>query len=206
MTSFKQVAAAALAMPRSAIQTRPTMPCRASMVFTIVCKVFEIVSVAGEHFVAKWKAVEPAVEPVLVDGFVAKPQQIAQRRAAIPVLGDVQLARQLAEPRCHQNGRHLRPRDPLLARRKQAFASRTGPGGAPRSSACHRHASETPQISFTGGITERAADAPKRDPPVPPLVRIEPRVERVQVSRSVVTDHRWAVVVILLVHALLPAA
>jgi hypothetical protein len=76
--------------------------------------------------------IEPAVEPVLVDGFVAKLQQIAQRRAAIPVLGDVQLARRLAEPRCHQNGRHLRPRDPLLARRKQAFAHRLKPHPTPQ--------------------------------------------------------------------------
>ena len=45
-------------MPRSVIQTRPSTPCRASMVATIVCKVREVVGVAGEHLVAQRKAVE----------------------------------------------------------------------------------------------------------------------------------------------------
>ena len=42
------------------------------------------------------QAIERAIEPVLVDLLVAELQQVAKRRAAIPVLGDVQLARRLA--------------------------------------------------------------------------------------------------------------
>jgi MFS family permease len=44
----------------------------------------------------------------------SKLQQIAQRRAAVPVLGDVQFARRLAQPRRHQHGRRLRPGDAFL--------------------------------------------------------------------------------------------
>jgi len=36
--------------------------------------------------------IEAAIKPILVDLLIAQLQQIAQRRAAIPVLGDVQLA------------------------------------------------------------------------------------------------------------------
>ena len=42
---------------------------------------------------------EAAIEPVLVDLLVTELQQVAKCRAAIPVLGNVQLARRLAEPR-----------------------------------------------------------------------------------------------------------
>src|ERR1700681_4944126 len=45
-------------MPRSVIQTRPSIPCRASMVATIVCKVRESCVLAGEHLVAQGEAVE----------------------------------------------------------------------------------------------------------------------------------------------------
>ena len=53
--------------------------------------------------------IEPAIEPILVDLLIAELEQIAKRRAAIPILGNVQLARRLAEPRRNQHGRHLRP-------------------------------------------------------------------------------------------------
>ena len=42
------------------------------------------------------QAIKPAIEPILVDLLFAKLQQIAKRRAAIPILGNVQLARRLA--------------------------------------------------------------------------------------------------------------
>ena len=66
--------------------------------------------------------IEAAIEAILVDLLIAKLQQIAERRAAVPVLGNVQLARRLAEPRRHQHSRHLRPGDALLSDRQQPFA------------------------------------------------------------------------------------
>jgi hypothetical protein len=47
---------------------------------------------------------------------------IARRRAPVPIFGNVQLARWLAEPRRNQHGRHLRPCDALLAHRKRSLA------------------------------------------------------------------------------------
>jgi hypothetical protein len=44
----------------------------------------------------------------------------------------VQLARRLAKPRGDQHGRHLRPRNALLADRKQPRAQRLKPGSAPQ--------------------------------------------------------------------------
>jgi len=44
----------------------------------------------------------------------------------------VQLTRWLAKPRCDQHGRHLRPRDALLADRKQPLAQTLKPGSAPQ--------------------------------------------------------------------------
>jgi len=46
-------------------------------------------------FVAE-QMIKSAIEPILGDLLIAKLQQIAQRRAAVPVLGDVQFARRLA--------------------------------------------------------------------------------------------------------------
>jgi hypothetical protein len=66
--------------------------------------------------------IEPAVEAILVDLFVAELKQIAQRRAARSVLGDMQLARGLAEPRRNQNCRQLRPRDVFPLARGQLLA------------------------------------------------------------------------------------
>ena len=40
--------------------------------------------------------IEAAIEAILVDRLVAQLKQIAQRRAAVPILGNVQLARRLA--------------------------------------------------------------------------------------------------------------
>ena len=58
--------------------------------------------------------IKGAVQAVLVDLLVAELQQIAERRPTVPILGNVQLARRLAKPRRHQNGRHLRPGDTFL--------------------------------------------------------------------------------------------
>ena len=66
------------------------------------------------------QAIERTIEPILVDLLIAELQQIAKRRAAIPVLGNVQLARRLAEASRHQHRRHLRPSDAFLAHGKQA--------------------------------------------------------------------------------------
>ncbi len=46
------------------------------------------------------EVIETTVEPVLVDRLFAQLQQITQRRAAIPVLGNVQFTGRLAEPGC----------------------------------------------------------------------------------------------------------
>src|SRR6516225_8726682 len=66
--------------------------------------------------------IEPAIEAVLVDLLVTKLQQVAKRCTAVPVLGNVQFARRLAEPRRNQDRRHLRPRDVLPARREKPLA------------------------------------------------------------------------------------
>ena len=59
--------------------------------------------------------IERAIQPILVDQIAIELQQIAKRRAPVPVLGDVQLARRLAQPRRHQHRRHLRPGTRFLA-------------------------------------------------------------------------------------------
>src|SRR5713101_6571934 len=66
--------------------------------------------------------IEAAIKAILVDLLIAELQQIAERRASVPILGNVQLARRLAEPRRNQHGRHLRPSDAFLAHRKQSLA------------------------------------------------------------------------------------
>ena len=76
--------------------------------------------------------IEAAIEPILVDLLIAKLQQIAKRRAPVPVLGNVQFARRLAEPRRHQHRRHLRPGDAFLAGRQQSLAQLLKPHAAPQ--------------------------------------------------------------------------
>ena len=68
------------------------------------------------------KMIERAIKAILVDLLVPELQQIAERRAPVPILGNVQFARRLAQPRRNQHGRHLRPGNAFLARRKQALA------------------------------------------------------------------------------------
>ena len=78
------------------------------------------------------QAIERPIKAILVDLLVAELQQIAERRAAIPVLGNVQLARRLAQPSRHQHRRHLRPSDAFLAHRKQAPAQLLEPQPTPQ--------------------------------------------------------------------------
>jgi hypothetical protein len=78
------------------------------------------------------QAIERAIEPILVDLLIAQLQQIAKRRAAIPILGNMQLARRLAEASRHQHRRHLRPGDALLTRRQQAPTQLLEPQTAPQ--------------------------------------------------------------------------
>jgi hypothetical protein len=66
--------------------------------------------------------VERTIQPILVDQIGVELQQIAKRRAPVPIRGDMQLARWLAQPRRHQNRRHLRPRHCFLARGQKLLA------------------------------------------------------------------------------------
>ena len=77
------------------------------------------------------QAIERAIEPFLVDLLVAKLQQVAKRRAAIPVLGNMKFAGWLAQPSRHQHRRHLRPGDAFPARQEQALAQLLKPHPAP---------------------------------------------------------------------------
>ena len=65
--------------------------------------------------------VEAAVEAILVDLFIPKLQQIGKRRAPIPILGNVQFARRLAESCKHKHRRHLCPSDMLLSNRQKSL-------------------------------------------------------------------------------------
>jgi len=85
-----------------------------------------------EGALVREKAIKRAIQAILVDLLVAESQQIAKRGAAIPVLGNVQLARRFAEPRRNQNCRHLRPCDAFLARRKPPLALRLKANAAPQ--------------------------------------------------------------------------
>jgi hypothetical protein len=76
--------------------------------------------------------IERAIQPILVDQIAIELQQIAQRRAPIPILGNVQLARRLAQPGRHQHCRHLRPRHGLLATRQKLLAQIGKPAAAPQ--------------------------------------------------------------------------
>src|SRR5262245_14717966 len=66
--------------------------------------------------------IEAAIKAILVDLPIAELQQIAKCRAPVPILGNVQLARRLAEPRRHQHACHRRPGNAFLAHRKQSLA------------------------------------------------------------------------------------
>src|SRR5215831_14862631 len=63
--------------------------------------------------------IEGAVETILVDLLIAKLKQIGKRCATVPIFGNVQLARWLAEPRHHEHGCHFRPGNALLSNGQQ---------------------------------------------------------------------------------------
>src|ERR1700693_5516376 len=75
-----------------------------------------------ESGLVREQVIEPAIEAILVDLLIAELQQITKCRAAIPVLGNVQLARRRAEPCRHKDRRHLRPGDALLSARQESRA------------------------------------------------------------------------------------
>src|SRR5215471_18854817 len=66
--------------------------------------------------------IKGAIQAILVDLRLSELQQVTQRGAAIPVLGDVQLAGWLAQPGGHQHGGDFRPANTLLSDRQQALA------------------------------------------------------------------------------------
>jgi len=76
--------------------------------------------------------IEAAIEAILVDLLIAQLKQIAQRRAAVPILGNVQLARRLAEARRDQHRSHLRPGNALFANRQQTLAQLLKPDATPQ--------------------------------------------------------------------------
>ena len=63
-----------------------------------------------ERSFVRQQSIERPIQPVLVHQRLVQLQQIAQRRAPIPVLGNVQFARRLTQPGRHQHGGHLLPR------------------------------------------------------------------------------------------------
>ena len=58
--------------------------------------------------------------------------EILQCRTAIPVFGDVKLAGRLAQPRGHQNHRHVGPLDPFTSASKRLLAELVQLQGAPQ--------------------------------------------------------------------------
>jgi hypothetical protein len=76
--------------------------------------------------------IERPVQPVLVDEVIAQSQQIRQRRALEPILGDVQFARRLAKTRRHQDRGDRRPWHRFLAARQQPVAKLRQPCPAPQ--------------------------------------------------------------------------
>ena len=118
--------------------------------------------------------IQRAVEPVVVDLLGGQAQQILQRRAAVPVLGDVQLARRLAQPREHQHRGHRRPRHLLPASRQQLLAqARRAAAPATASSPATRRRSERPRSSRMR--SSRTGTAALRGSPAPRTARAAPR-------------------------------
>jgi hypothetical protein len=76
--------------------------------------------------------IERPVQPVLVDEVIAQSQQIRERRATIPVLGDMQFARRLAKTRRHQDRGDGRPWHRFLSARQQPVAEVREPRPAPQ--------------------------------------------------------------------------
>jgi hypothetical protein len=75
-----------------------------------------LLQVRLQRLLVRQQPVERTVQPVVVDSIRGHAQKIIQRRAPVPVLGDVQLARRFAQPRDHQDRRHRRPCNALSTR------------------------------------------------------------------------------------------
>jgi hypothetical protein len=76
--------------------------------------------------------VESAIKAILVDLLFPELQQVAERRAPEPVLGNVQLTRWLTQTRCHQHSSDLFPGDALLACGQQVRTQLRQPHAAPQ--------------------------------------------------------------------------
>src|SRR2546427_624688 len=63
-----------------------------------------------DRALVRQQAIERTIEAIVVHQRRRERQQVLQRGAAIPRLGDVQFARRLAQPGEHEHARHRRPR------------------------------------------------------------------------------------------------
>ena len=75
------------------------------------------------EFALVWQqAIESTVKPRVVDGLRLDAEQVFQGGPPIPVLGDMQLTRRLAEPCENEGQHHIRPRDHLSSPWKNVCA------------------------------------------------------------------------------------
>jgi hypothetical protein len=89
--------------------------------------------------------VERAIQPVFVHQRLVQLQQIAQRRAPVPILGNVQFARWLAQAGRDQHRGHLLPRHRLFAGRNMLGCELIESAGAPQSQR-QIHLAELPAV------------------------------------------------------------
>ena len=75
--------------------------------------------------------IQGAIQPIVIDQRRGQGEQVLKRRAAVPRLGDVQLARGLAQPGEHEHRRHRGPRHRFPALRQQAPQRLVESQGAP---------------------------------------------------------------------------
>ena len=85
-----------------------------------------------DRHLVRQQSIQRAVQTVVIHRLARQSEQILQRGAPVPVLGDVQLARRLAPSRYHQPRRHHRPRHRLAPRRQQPRAQRVQPQRTPQ--------------------------------------------------------------------------
>ncbi len=79
------------------------------------------------------QVVERAIQALLRHLLLAELQQIGKCRPAVPILGDVQLARRLAQTRGDQQCCHLCPGNELFPDRQKLLTEMLKPGPAPQS-------------------------------------------------------------------------
>lgn len=151
------------------------------------------------------QVVERAVQPVLVDLGGVELHQVGQRRAAVPILADVQFARWLAQPGRHQHRGHLRPRHALLAHRQQPLAQIFEAGPAPQRQRqihvaelprtldpqplqAHRHRQIVAAVVEEPCLFRRPNQAPCKRPRSQPAVLIEFATARHSLLNDAATD------------------